>query len=259
MDLSEEEKQSRYGSIDAELEKLNEKKRLLEERISQIDQKQCAICLNTLEDPIMLTCTHLFCGRCLVEWIVSQRDKLRPPCPTCREPILFQRLVAVIKGAGDGDDERRRSHQEASTSAAGTPEELTQQIGRYSKEEVILKLLRQKPDGRFLIFAKNDGSMLKIMTLLTENRILWAELKGNTPTMLSVMEKFRTNWYKVILLRPQHAGSGIDLSMATDVILFHKLFEDRTQAIGRAQRVGRQSPLTIHNLCYIQEMNDNAV
>jgi len=29
---------------------------------------------------------------------------------------------------------------------------------------------------------------------------------------------------------------------------------DKTQAVGRAQRVGRTSPLTIHNLCYPHEL-----
>ncbi len=57
-----------------------------------------------------------------------------------------------------------------------------------------------------------------------------------------------------ILLNTFHAGSGIDISFATDVIIFHSMGLYKTQAVGRAQRVGRTDKLFIHNLCYEQEM-----
>lgn len=83
-----------------------------------------------------------------------------------------------------------------------------------------------------------------------------AEIKGSTSTMMRILEQFRNHELKVILLNTYHAGSGIDMSCATDVVIFHNMGLDKMQAVGRAQRVGRTTPLHIHNLCYPDEMSE---
>ena len=78
-------------------------------------------------------------------------------------------------------------------------------------------------------------------------------LKGNTTHMMNVLEQFKSGAINIILLNTQYAGSGIDINYATDVIIFHSMGIDKQQAIGRAQRVGRNNQLIIHNLCYGHE------
>jgi SNF2 family DNA or RNA helicase len=56
------------------------------------------------------------------------------------------------------------------------------------------------------------------------------------------------------MLNTQYAGSGIDISCATDIVLFHSMAHKSEQAIGRAQRVGRTTQLTVHRLCYPHEL-----
>ena len=75
--------------------------------------------------------------------------------------------------------------------------------------------------------------------------------------MMNILDDFKTSKIKVILLNTYHAGSGIDISFATDVIIFHSMGLYKNQAVGRAQRVGRNDKLFIHNLCYDQEMPKN--
>jgi len=58
-------------------------------------------------------------------------------------------------------------------------------------------------------------------------------------------------------LTTQYAGCGIDISCASDVIIYHKMSADQQQAIGRAQRVGRTEALTIHHLCYAHELSED--
>ena len=49
------------------------------------------------------------------------------------------------------------------------------------------------------------------------------------------------------MLNAQHYGSGLNLQMATDVIMYHKFNKElEEQVIGRAQRLGRQTSLNIH-------------
>ena len=73
--------------------------------------------------------------------------------------------------------------------------------------------------------------------------------------MMNVLNKFKNGDVNIILLNTQYAGSGIDISDATDIIIFHNMGNDKNQAVGRAQRVGRTSSLYIHNLCYSHELN----
>jgi SNF2 family DNA or RNA helicase len=72
--------------------------------------------------------------------------------------------------------------------------------------------------------------------------------------MMRILDEFVARRINVILLNTYHAGCGIDISSATDVIIFHSMPQEKIQAVGRAQRVGRTEQLTIHNLCYPHEM-----
>jgi SNF2 family DNA or RNA helicase len=102
-----------------------------------------------------------------------------------------------------------------------------------------------------------DAAFSKITEILINNNITHACLKGNTNQMMNILNNFKYGNTNVILLTTQYAGSGIDISIATDVIILHSMDADKQQAIGRAQRVGRIAPLKVHNLCYEHELNDN--
>jgi SNF2 family DNA or RNA helicase len=57
----------------------------------------------------------------------------------------------------------------------------------------------------------------------------------------------------VIFLNSRFNGAGINLQIADDIILYHKMAEGlRKQVLGRALRIGRTDPLLVH------EFNDEA-
>ena len=56
------------------------------------------------------------------------------------------------------------------------------------------------------------------------------------------------------MLNAKHYGSGLNLQMTTNIVMFHKMDENTNiQIIGRAQRIGRTSQLIIHKLLYEHE------
>ncbi len=69
-------------------------------------------------------------------------------------------------------------------------------------------------------------------------------MKGNS--VKNVIEKYKGDELDALLINSKHYGSGINLENTTDVVLFHK-FEDQMekQVIGRAQRIGRTTPLNV--------------
>ncbi len=68
--------------------------------------EQCAVCYEEFEAPVMLTCHHVFCCQCIMDWIQERRTTFstatRVACPTCRSEctivsIKFIEMDAVEK------------------------------------------------------------------------------------------------------------------------------------------------------------------
>jgi superfamily II DNA/RNA helicase len=125
--------------------------------------------------------------------------------------------------------------------------------GILNKEDTLIEIIKNNREGKFIVFSRVDA-FSKIIELLRENNLTHDSLKGHTGHMMKVLENFKSGKTNVILLTTQYAGSGIEISCATDVIILHSMAVDKQQAIGRAQRVGRTCSLNVHNLCYEHEM-----
>ena len=229
LDISPEQKIIKLKNINNDISNQEEKIKDLTERISYISSKTCAICMELITNPIMIECMHVFCGSCLIRWLNTNKN-----CPNCRSCINSpDKLIAIVDNNNVCNEEK---------------EEL------LNKEDTLLKIINSKENGKFLIFSKNENSFESIKTILLKTSYKYELLKGNTSHMINVLNKFKYGEINIILLNTQYAGSGIDISDATDIIIFHNMGIDKQQAVGRAQRVGRTTELYIHNLCYEHEL-----
>lgn len=233
MMFSDEQRTTRTASLTADIQRLNDKLASLVERVTMLEEKACPICFDTYTNPIMLECTHVFCGGCLIQWMRSGRV-----CPQCRVPIQAKQLHAIV------------SQEELATSSTTIHHEPKVML---SKEDQVIDIIKSKPDGKFLVFSRIDAAFWSIMEKLRSKNISYVEMKGSTNQMMKALNQFNEGGVKVILLSTYHAGSGIDISCATDVILLHSMGIERDQAVGRAQRQGRTVQLHIHSLLYPHE------
>jgi len=62
---------------------------------------ECAICNNLVEEPVYTTCTHVFCGACLEEWLVASRERTgeEPRCPKCQAGLGGSDSRAPLRAA----------------------------------------------------------------------------------------------------------------------------------------------------------------
>lgn len=231
LDIAEESRVARLKTLTTNIERLKTRQVALQERISEISTKTCPICYDPYTDPIMLACTHVFCGKCIMDWL-----KNRATCPHCRVSVDQMGMVSIASAS----QLRRR------IDATKNP--------LLPKDDVLVNLIRARPLGRFLIFATHDGGFVSIEKRLAQEGISTVEMKGSTACMMHNLVRFKAGEIRVVMLNTHYAGSGIDISCATDVVIFHSMAEAKIQAVGRAQRVGRTTQLTIHNLCYPREM-----
>ena len=233
-DIPDDDKQLKIRNINIKIENQINKINDLADRIRDMAVNSCAICMDNVKQPVMLECMHLFCGKCIFELIHKVNNM---SCPYCRTRITsYDKLTAIV-------DDKHKSNDEKDN----LDEILT-------KEDTLLRIIKNKLDGKFLIFTRIDNGFELSKKKMDENGIKYELLKGNTAHMMNILDRFKNGQLNVILLNTQYAGSGIDINYATDVIIFHSMGIDKQQAIGRAQRVGRVDRLNIHNLCYEDEI-----
>ena len=94
-----------------------------------------------------------------------------------------------------------------------------------------------------------NASFNLIQSALKEKKIKFLQLKGNSDTRASNIDKFKNGDIDIILLNSKYDGSGINLQETTDIVFYHKMTkETEMQIIGRARRIGREKILRLHYL-----------
>ena len=198
----------------------------LDNRFQLMLNSPCNICFDDLVSPVLEpNCQNLFCGECLLKWL-----RRKNTCPLCRSDIDLSTLIYVDTGV--------------KKSVPNIKEER-----KMTKEEKIIDIIKNKEDGMFLIFSEYDNTFYQIYKILRENNIDFVEIKGSIKTRERNLELFRVGKIPVIFLNSNYNGSGINLTEATDIILYHEMNSyTENQIIGRANRIGRLKPLSIHHL-----------
>lgn len=65
----------------------------------------CSICYEAMHQPVKLSCSHMFCEECVMEWFDRERS-----CPLCRASM------ATSPRGGSHDDEVKPQFLDGSTS-----------------------------------------------------------------------------------------------------------------------------------------------
>jgi SNF2 family DNA or RNA helicase len=80
------------------------------------------------------------------------------------------------------------------------------------------------------------------------------QLKGNKDAVAATLRGFQGGDTRCLLLNAHYAGSGLNITAATHVILLHAMtHEEEKQILGRAYRMGRTEPLHFIKLLHESE------
>jgi hypothetical protein len=211
----------------------------LEEKYKNVLEEDCTICYTTIDGPVLTPCCqNVFCGRCIIKWLETSHNT----CPMCRSAIKASELVYISKD-NDAEDEKKEDK------SVKKPKQKQETV-----REIVSAGLSETPKKKFLIFSMYDESFSLIRRELEENKIDYVEISGAKATRDAKIKKFKEDKVNVVFLNSRFNGAGINLEMATDIILYHEMPAPiREQVVGRALRVGRECDLTIHNLIYEQQ------
>lgn len=193
----------------------------LQEKMDSMISSRCPVCLEPKQNCILLTCCHnMFCGNCVLDWFQKNCS-----CPLCRKKITTAHLVYYKPGLD------------------------TTPLDSFlpSKTKIILDVLQNKKETKILIFSSFHETFDVIRHFFQENNISYGEIKGNMLSREKIIQEFKTGHLNVLFLNSHESCTGLNLQETTDLFFYHPVTEPLfSQIKGRAYRIGRVAPLTIH-------------
>jgi len=216
---------------------LNPENRLALQAILQLSidsSDECAVCLETLHNPVITACKHVFGYEC-IERVISTQHK----CPLCRtalqdvEQLVHPAVEEELEEDADIDISTKSSKTEALMS--------------------ILQASRRDPASKVVIFSQWTSFLNIIQHQLNEFGYKYARIDGSMPARArdAAITALETDPETRILLASLSVCSvGLNLVAADTVILadswWAPAIED--QAVDRVHRLGQTRPCTVWRL-----------
>ena len=239
----QKEHEQKIKSIENQIEKLISKYDEIKKKIYQLNDTNCPVCMGEFTNPVMVSCcNNTFCFDCLA---VSMGELKNNKCPYCTQTISKDQ-IHVFQSESDSIINSKNKN-------------FSNKYDLKDKLDVLVDLVKNKHDGSFMIFAGYMETFNKIESKLKELSISYHILKGQSSTVKKYIDDFKDKKVRILMLNAQFFGAGMNLQMATDIIMFHRFTKEmEEQIIGRAQRLGRsiKDPLNVYYLLHDNE-SDN--
>ncbi|XP_041482549.1 helicase-like transcription factor isoform X2 [Lytechinus variegatus] len=205
--------------------------------LSQGADEECCICLESIQDPVITRCAHVFCQRCIGEVIISEKERAR--CPLCRHPVSRESLVHVPKDRSDTGNEDTEGEWHSSAKVDALMEcLLTQRAADKTTKSVVvsqftsfLDLLKKPLSEKGFKFTRLDGSMSRVAR--TEAIREFSSDDPDSP--------------QVFLLSLKAGGVGLNLTAASRLYLLDPAWNPacEEQCFDRCHRLGQTKDVTI--------------
>ncbi len=249
---SEAERVNEIARLQRKLSEVASKMASIRERITNSDM--CCICFDDISHKTVTTCcSNAYCFRCINLWLAR-----RSVCPLCKTSLRLQDLLVVQENQAalpGAQEDTPTSDQDLILSLSDDPHERHDKI----KNLELILARRQNESGQYakiLIFASFENTFYQIVTVLDRLGMRYAYLKGNNEVVKNIVNNYKDGSLSVLLVNTRNYGSGLNLENTTDIVMFHKLdTEIEKQVIGRANRMGRTTPLNVWYLLYENELN----
>lgn len=232
-------KETAVKSLEEKIKRVTDQIETIRARIEGFKSEACPICYDEPSEATVTPCSHIFCGQCILACLTKT-----PACPMCREPIHPSKLTRLGGGSGN-------QIVAANQSEEPQPEK---------KSDALLRIIRENPEGRFLVFSRYDNPFTSIERAMSDDGLAVKQLKGNKDVIASTLNAFDKGKVRCLLLNAGYAGAGLNITAATHVILLHAMTsEEEKQILGRAYRMGRKGPLQFIKLLHADELQQPTV
>ena len=239
---NEGERAAEIQRLQSKIDDLTNKMNLIKQRI--MDSNTCIICYDDIENKTIINCCHnTFCFKCINIWFSHTAL-----CPLCKLSKSVKDLYIVSENEKNSIDTQMIVNVDVDPNVMGP------HWDKYTNLRILLR--NRDRESKFLIFSNHDNSFVQIYDILHELDINFEHVKGNSFVVKNIVNRYKNGSVNVLLVNSSHYGSGLNLENTTDIVMFHKFdTEIDKQVVGRADRLGRTSPLRIWYLVYENENN----
>ncbi|ARF09531.1 DEAD/SNF2-like helicase [Indivirus ILV1] len=224
------EKEERLKKITQCITRLETRYESIKEKIHTLNDQYCPICMDEFTKPTLVNCCQsIYCFDCIT-LTATNNDS----CPYCKKKLYKEKMHIIT----DDTDATLKNNK----------------YQEREKLDVLLELLEKTPDGKFMIFANFSKTFDKIELALKEKNITYNILKGSQKVVQDTIDNFKEGNLQVLMLNARFFGAGMNLQMATHIIIYHRFEYDlEEQVIARAQRLGRTEQLNVFYLIHDNE------
>ena len=236
-------KDEALDKIKKEISSLKTRLESLVDNIATMDNDDaCGICYDAITKPILLPCCgKVFCSECVFQSLKCGIKK----CMYCNGPLEMEKVTLLMTK----NDKKKGKEKEG----LAKPPEIRTKLMECMYQ--ITSLIEKDPNSKILVFSEYDSSFTQIKDNLKSNKISYDIVHGSSAHITNLIRRMKDGEINVLLLNSRAFGAGLNLEMASDIILYHKMKPSlQTQVIGRAHRFGRVGSLKIHHLLTEEEM-----
>jgi SNF2 family DNA or RNA helicase len=209
---------------------------------TDITDENCVICFDTMENPVLTPCGHMFCKECIL-----QSMKYQSSCPQCRTKLSGEQLYSLEKTKQNKPVEQENPFIKKYGSKLG-------------KLIIMIRKLTLDENSKIIVFSQWDNMLSLIGSSLAENGIDNTFIKGNVYARNNAISKFRLGVdsqgkkanSNVIMLSLENSASGTNLTEADYIFFVEPINKSKNeisaiegQAIGRVCRIGQKNKVKV--------------
>ena len=123
------------------------------------------------------------------------------------------------------------------------------------KKDAFVKFAREHRGAKILMFSSYDATFGALERDLELAGVNCTMLNGSNARISKLLKDFAEGKYTVLFLNARNMGAGLNIDVATHVVLYHKMNAELTnQIVGRAVRLGRSADLDVIHLVHENEV-----
>lgn len=198
---------------------------------------ECSICYSDIRNKTVVPCcNNSFCLSCITTWVTTS-----PSCPLCKQLLHTTDFMVCCESPP-------REMRESYTLAGISFDRKKPKMFNLTKLLGAIAGGSDASERKLLFFCDNEYAIDNSGKQAMRNaRIPFSALKGNSASINKRVREFNDEpGPQALLVNCSFYGCGLNLSSATDVIIYHTVDSRMDQQIiGRAQRPPRTSRLNV--------------
>ncbi|XP_040283968.1 helicase-like transcription factor [Bufo bufo] len=210
--------------------------------------EECAICLDSLNIPIITRCAHVFCKPCICQVIHSEKPNAK--CPLCRSEIHLEHLLECPEEEFDSGEKKDKKWMSSS-----------------KVDALMCALIEQRnkdPRVKSIIVSQFTSYLSLIETALRESGFIFTRLDGSMPQKkrTEAIQSFQStadDSPTIILLSLKAGGVGLNLTAASRVFLMDPAWNPAAeeQCFDRCHRLGQTKDVIITKYVVKDSVEEN--